>query len=133
MTSIHSTLVFVPDEEHVWLAAEIQSENTETGVTDVIIRDEALANSLQPGANHTRSISLRKYGLTTLPLQNPDMPAGGVDDMCALAYLHEPSILDNLRRFPSHFQLLFQISSIIPTDDSMRRLHTHTLEQFVSQ
>jgi myosin heavy subunit len=100
MTSIHSTLVFVPDDEHVWLAAEIQHENSETGITEVtILDDDAFQTSSSKHSPMHKSVSLRKAGLTTLPLQNPDMPAAGVDDMCSLAYLHEPSILDNLRRY----------------------------------
>lgn len=92
-----SSKVFIPDETFVWLAGEIVGDENESGFIDVRIIDSAI-----PKKNDRRSISLKKCGLTAFPLQNLDLPRDGVDDMCELNYLHEPSILDNLRRFTNY-------------------------------
>ena len=88
----NSTKVFVPDDELVWVAAEIVVDANEQGLVEVLVEDVDLRSS------ESRMISLRKFGLSALPLQNPDISPEGVDDMCELSYLHEASILDNLRR-----------------------------------
>lgn len=89
----NSTKVFVPDDDLIWIAAEVLNDANEQGVVEVQIGDVDL-----PYDQGTRMVSLRKAGLSALPLQNPDMAAEGVEDMCSLSYLHEASILDNLRR-----------------------------------
>lgn len=92
MQSITSK-VFIPHDDLIWVCGEIVSEPTKETV-EVRIIDKDL-----PLERGTKIISLPQLRLTNLPLQNVDLPADGVDDMCSLSYLHEPSILDNLRRW----------------------------------
>ena len=94
MSSIVATKVFIPHDEFIWVSGEIIAENDD-GTVDVRIMDKELPSK---GSNQIK-ISLAKYNLTSLPLQNLDLPEEGVDDMTTLSYLHEPSILDNLRRY----------------------------------
>lgn len=89
--NVTTTKVFIPDDEFVWLCAEIRSESLDTGQVEVVIQDDVLNGSI-------RSVVLKKYGLNSLPFQNTNDDADGVNDMCSLGYLHEASILHNLRR-----------------------------------
>lgn len=100
-----STRVFIPDSEFVWVTGEVMSqysikskEGNEIYVADVKVDDPELPREKQG----TRQVVVPQYDLDdpshTFPLQNPEMPKEGVQDMCTLSYLHEPSILDNLRR-----------------------------------
>ena len=91
--SAHTVKVYVPDEEYVWISADLLSEEPEIGEAEVRIDDNET-----PYNSQNRKISLRKIGLSSLPLQNSNVVGAGVDDMCTLGYLNEPSILDNLRR-----------------------------------
>ena len=91
INTVTSTKIFVPDENLVWVSAEIVSEGKD--YVEVRLTDKDL-----PLDKSTKKIYPAQYGLTTLPLQNTDIPENGVNDMCSLSYLHEPSILDNLRR-----------------------------------
>lgn len=88
-----STKVFIPDDEFIWLAAEVLVDANEQGMVEVQVQDEIIHQEVG-----SRLVSLRKFGLSALPLQNPDVNSEGVEDMCSLSYLHEASILDNLRR-----------------------------------
>ena len=90
--SVVATKVFVPHNELVWISAEVISETT-PGNIEVRIMDKDL-----PKERGSKIISLQEHKLSSLPLHNVEIPEEGVDDMCALSYLHEPSILDNLRR-----------------------------------
>lgn len=85
--------VFIPHEEFVWVSGEIIKDVDAKGNVEVRINDEALPNDKAP-----KVISLAKFGIPSLPQQNIEIPVGGVEDMTKLNYLHEPSILDNLRR-----------------------------------
>ena len=85
--------VFIPHEEFVWVSGEIVKDADSKGNVEVRINDEALPNDKAP-----KVINLAKFGIPSLPQQNIEIPAGGVEDMTKLNYLHEPSILDNLKR-----------------------------------
>lgn len=85
--------VFIPHEEFVWVSGEIINDVDAKGNVEIRINDEAL-----PNEKASKVISLAKFGIPSLPQQNIEIPAGGVEDMTKLNYLHEPSILDNLKR-----------------------------------
>jgi myosin heavy subunit len=86
--------VFIPHEELVWVTGQVVVDVDAKGDVQVKIQDELL-----PNENGIRTISLAKLGLPSLPQQNIEVPAQGVEDMTKLNYLHEPSILDNLKRY----------------------------------
>lgn len=97
--SLISSKVFIPDEDYVWLAADVLSENIEEGSVHVRIDDVGTS------FHHTeRTVVLKKTNLSSLPIQNADIPKTGVEDMCTLSYLHEASILDNLKRYSISIQ-----------------------------
>jgi myosin heavy subunit len=86
--------VFIPHEEFVWVTGQIIVDADAKGNVQVKINDELLPND-----NKAKIISLTKFGIPSLPQQNIDIPENGVEDMTKLNYLHEPSILDNLKRY----------------------------------
>jgi myosin-5 len=108
---------FIPDDIFVWLSADIISEAK--GVYTVEITDPdfdttaAVTVSSKGGATtptitnpryrEVTSKQLTSLGLTALPLDNVDTPDVGVDDLTILNYLHEASILENLRRRFTNF------------------------------
>ena len=97
MATEAAALLFVPDNEFVWLAAEQLSVEDIDGNIQVKIQDYVTAS-----VNKTINIKSLPLGMTSFPLQNANLTSVGVDDMCSLSYLHEPSIMDNLiRRFHS--------------------------------
>jgi myosin heavy subunit len=101
--SITATKVFIPHEDFAWVTGEVVAENG-NGVVQVRIIDQDL-----PKENGIKPMNLNKLfsnATESLPLQNTDIKPDGVDDMCSLSYLHEPSILDNLRRFSSYSLLI---------------------------
>ncbi len=85
--------VFIPHEEHVWVTGQIVVDVDSRGDVQVKIQDEVL-----PQESGVKTIPLAKLGLPSLPQQNLEVPNQGVEDMTKLNYLHEPSILDNLKR-----------------------------------
>ena len=95
MNTNSTTKVFIPHDKHVWVTGEILSAEKD-GIVEVRIIDNDVPNQ-------KININLEEYKWTSLPLQNDwtsaEFSNNGVDDMCSLSYLHEPSILDNLKRF----------------------------------
>jgi myosin heavy subunit len=89
-----TSLVFVPHEEFVWVSGQVLVDADSKGQIEVKYLDEVLPNETK-----SRIISLAEFGIPSLPQQNIDIPANGVEDMTKLNYLHEPSILYNLKRF----------------------------------
>jgi myosin-5 len=94
--------VFVPDNEYIWLSAEIISE-IEPGKYEIEITDpdyKVKTHKHQVVNERIQVISMNELciPLDALPLDNEGLTEDGVDDMTSLNYLHEPSILDNLRR-----------------------------------
>ena len=89
--------VFIPDNEFVWIRAQITKNISNTHVE---VQLEENLPGLDNSTSQTRIVALN----TTLDAEFPsiDRSIVGVDDMCNLNYLHEPGILDNLRiRFES--------------------------------
>ena len=87
--------VFVPDNVLVWISADI-IEESKPGHYEIEIDDRDYDRS-KPRRS-TISMHTLCRTVESLPLQNKNMSSTGVEDMCTLDYLHEPSILDNLRR-----------------------------------
>lgn len=87
--------IFLPDNDLVWVSADI-IEELKPGHYEVEI-DDADYDSKKPRRKTITMQSLCR-NIESLPLQNKNMTNTGVEDMCTLDYLHEPSILDNLRR-----------------------------------
>jgi len=94
--------VFLPDEELVWVTAEIIKE-TKPGSYEVEINDPDYQSTPQAPAHRVITMRSLCRPLDELPLQNENLTESGVNDMCMLNYLHEASILDNLRRRFSSF------------------------------
>ena len=87
-----ASAVFFPDDDLVWVCGQLVAEHG-NNIVEVRVHDDAI-----PHDRGTRKINLAKYGMVSLPLQNTDVPHQGVEDMTKLNYLHEASILDNLKR-----------------------------------
>lgn len=91
------TKVFLPDNDLVWITADIIKE-VKPGHYEIEIDDDEF--KVSPGNSSKKVITMRDLcrKVDSLPLQNDGLTAAGVDDMTILNYLHEASILDNLRR-----------------------------------
>ena len=92
--------VFIPNEDLVWITAEIVNE-VKQGHFEIEITDPDYPR----GTNKRMVITMKSLcrPMDVLPLQNDNMQEEGVADMVTLNYLHEASILDNLRRRFSSF------------------------------
>lgn len=92
--------IFLPDNDLVWISANIIEEFA-PGQYEVEIDD----GDYDGKKSRRRRVSLETLcrSIDSIPLQNKNMTSRGVEDMCTLDYLHEPSILDNLRRRHSSF------------------------------
>jgi myosin heavy subunit len=94
--------LFVKDEIHVWLAATLERSDEDTEGSNapsitVLVEDHCNGRVIR------EERVLKGVDVSNLPLQNLDVPSGGVDNMTNLGYLHEASILHNLkRRFTSY-------------------------------
>lgn len=104
--------VWVEDPEHAWIDGqvlkitdknvEIQANNgKKVGGLPKIQVSILFILTFDPcgGINNNRSFVLVKVVATLSKLYPKDMeePAGGVDDMTKLSYLHEPGVLQNLK------------------------------------
>mmetsp|Transcript_24855 Transcript_24855/g.71869 ORF Transcript_24855/g.71869 Transcript_24855/m.71869 type:complete len:1419 (-) Transcript_24855:699-4955(-) len=103
-TSQSSTCVYVRDDAHGWLPANVLSYDTAAQTAKVVVTIPSStvgASSASSPATTTeeRQIDLASYDSQTLPLQNVDENGRPIvrDDMCDLPSLHEAAILYNLR------------------------------------
>jgi myosin-5 len=96
LTISERTKVFVPDDNFVWTTGEIIKE-INGSTFEVEIDDSEYLNSSKLPKIRIVSLKALSRPLESLPLQN-DITEFGVEDMTTLNYLHEASILDNLRR-----------------------------------
>jgi myosin heavy subunit len=97
--SVGRTQVYIPDKEFAWLAGEIVHGNNpaDSGEIEVRITDEQYLS--KEHATPQRKVDLSAHGLAMLPLQNNAEEApDGVADLGSLSCLHEPAIMDTLRR-----------------------------------
>ncbi|CAI5744042.1 unnamed protein product [Peronospora destructor] len=95
---------FVPDETHVWLAAEVvRDENSGDGKTRKIYckvelpdgeKEERCVDML---SKKTKTL-MAVHQLETLPYQNENVGPEGIEDMITLNYLHEAAILFNIKK-----------------------------------
>lgn len=85
------TRVYFSHEHYIWISGTIVSE-TGKNTYDVNIDDEDIPEDV------IQKMTTYCGKLDDLPLQNESKKPEGVDDMVSLNYLHEASILDNLRR-----------------------------------
>ena len=107
-----STKVFIPHDDLIWVTGEtvLSSEDgtltISTNASNIFnpsnncdIHVKLCDDELPTNENNIiKTISLTKFNLPSLPLQNLNIPDEGVEDMTKLNYLHEPAILDNLKR-----------------------------------
>lgn len=87
--------VFVRDEKFIWLTAEVVKSVGDDQYEVEITDDEFKA--FNPKAC-IRNVKKETDNFIGFYLQNENTDTIGVYDMCKLNYLHEPSILDNLKR-----------------------------------
>lgn len=90
------TEVFIPDDSLVWVTGCILNELADN-TFEVEITDSEYALNGKSAKRKTVSLKTNKQSLDAFPLQN-EVVEQGIDDMTNLNYLHEASILDNLRR-----------------------------------
>jgi myosin-5 len=96
MSVSERTKVYIPDDNFVWLTGEVVKE-VNGSTFEVEINDTEYLSNVK--STKVRIVSLKALNrpLESLPLQN-ETTEHGVEDMTTLNYLHEASILDNLRR-----------------------------------
>nr|CCA16732.1 myosinlike protein putative [Albugo laibachii Nc14]CCA21835.1 myosinlike protein putative [Albugo laibachii Nc14] len=92
---------YVPDNEDVWLEAEIVKEENDGNSRKIFARvslpDGTAADRVVDLEDKKMKSILASQQLTSLPYQNEMTSAFGVEDMITLNYLHEPAILFNIK------------------------------------
>ena len=91
--------VFVPDKERVWVPAELLSSDGASVTVDVLrpSADGPLEGSSTVKETVTLALEAPYGDASALPLQNEGLGPEGATDMVSLDYLHEASVLYNLR------------------------------------
>ena len=95
IVSQNRSRIFIRDEKFIWLTADVVRQVGDDQCEVEITDDEYKAAN--PKAC-IRTVTKETDNSIGFYLQNENTDTIGVYDMCMLNYLHEPSILDNLRR-----------------------------------
>ena len=89
------TECYIPDEEHVWLAAQVVAHDAEKNIVTV----QMSGSKEKRVIDFSDKATMKLLGnATTLPIQNQDNGPEGVNDMIKLNYLHEAAILFNVKK-----------------------------------
>jgi len=114
-TSHSSTCVYVKDDQHGWLPANVLSYNADNTTARVSVTVPSGSTSTSATTTEEREVTLSDYDSSALPLQN--INEGGnlitMADMCDLPSLHEPAILYNLRNRHHNLQPYTRVGDII--------------------
>ena len=84
--------VYLPHDKLIWIRVDVLI-GLSGGDYEVQVTDEDFISSPE---RKSEKIGLTQH-IDQLPIQNENLSSKGVEDMCLLDYLHEASILDNLR------------------------------------
>ena len=91
--------IYLPDAKLVWVPADVLSSNDNTVRVAKYVPDPTTKLDDETPSS-TEEVTLKEpfASVESLPLRNLDLPDAGADDMVSLDYLHEASVLYNLRR-----------------------------------
>ena len=92
--------IYLPDAKLVWVPADVLSSNDNTVRVAKYVPDPTIKLDDETPTTTEEDVTLTEPLATveSLPLRNLDLPDAGADDMVSLDYLHEASVLYNLRR-----------------------------------
>lgn len=100
MSTLEGQHVWVPDKQFSWIRAKVIKSRRDGHTFECDLEVGGEPDGCGPTVGGVVTVDTRSpefAGLDGLPLQNTVTPSG-VEDMCALNYLHEPAILHNLRQ-----------------------------------
>ena len=91
--------IYLPDAKLVWVPADILSADGATLKVQKYVPDPTQKlDDAAPTKSEDVTLTEPFASVETLPLRNEGLPAEGASDMVSLDYLHEASVLYNLRK-----------------------------------